>query len=128
MSSYHCLLTRYSLAFVWIYTAITSLLLDKATGLEILSTGGITGLMAEVLLFSGAILDLIIGVWLLTNQSQKLCCDVQLATITIFTLLLTLIDANFWLHPFGPVTKNIPIMVLILIYRARFSSRKAEAD
>ena len=31
----------------------------------------------------------------------------------IYTVLLSVIDPAFWLHPFGPLTKNAPMLVLI---------------
>jgi hypothetical protein len=44
----------------------------------------------------------------------RLCCIVQIVVIVIYTLLLTVIDASMWLHPFGPLTKNLPIIILIM--------------
>ncbi len=49
----------------------------------------------------------------ITSVNSKLCCIVQVCVIAIYTLLLTFIDPSFWLHPFGPIVKNIPIVVLI---------------
>jgi len=83
-----------------------------------LSNGNITGLLADVSIYSGGALDIFLGAWLLTSIRIKLCCIVQIVTIFVFSILLTFIDASFWLHPFGPITKNFPIIVLIIfVYR-----------
>ncbi|MEM6984953.1 MAG: DoxX-like family protein [Pseudomonadota bacterium] len=58
--------------------------------------------------------------WLVTTWQARWCCVVQAAVIIVYSVLLTAIDASFWLHPFGPLTKNLPLLVLILwVYRSR---------
>jgi len=106
---------KLALAFLWIFTGLTSLFFSPELGYELLNSVSITGLKASMLVYSGALLDIGIGLWLLSSWKVRYCCLAQCLTITIYTLLLTLIDASFWLHPFGPLTKNIPILMLILI-------------
>jgi len=108
-------LTIFSLAFVWITTAIISVFISPEIGFSILSKVNIVGTQADFFVYGGSFLDLILGVWILSKKAIKLCCWIQAITILSYTLLLTLIDASFWVHPFGPLTKNIPILVLIMI-------------
>ena len=109
---------RVSLSFLWISTGITSLFFAKDIGYEVLAQGGITGGLADVALISGSLLDIAIGIWLLTNRQLRVCYLLQLAVMTTYTLLLSVIAPHFWLHPFGPLTKNIPIAVLVFyLYR-----------
>ena len=110
-------LARYSLAFLWLFTALTSSIFAPEVGFAIIAKAQITGLWADIALYGGSILDGLIGIWLLSNYKMRWCCNVQLMVIAVFTLLLTIIDYSFWLHPFGPVTKNIPIVVLIVYMR-----------
>ena len=109
------LAARFSLAFLWLFTAITSAFFAREEGFEILSGGGITGYLADFCLYSGSLLDAAIGFWLLAGKRLGLCYVIQFWIIIVYSLLLTVIDANFWLHPFGPITKNIPLLVLIYI-------------
>jgi hypothetical protein len=104
---------KYSLAFLWIFTGLTSVYFSPEIGYEVLANANVTGSLADVSIYAGGILDIILGLWLITPFKTKLCCIVQVSVITIYTVLLTFIDASFWLHPFGPITKNIPIIVLI---------------
>ncbi len=104
---------KYSLAFLWVFTGITSICFSPEVGYEILSSASITGLMADVSVYAGGALDIVIGLWLLTSIKIRLCCIIQVVIIVLYTMLLTFIDPNFWLHPFGPITKNFPIIVLI---------------
>ena len=104
---------KYSLAFLWIFTGLTSVYISPEIGYEILANANVTGALADVVIYAGGILDIVLGLWLITSFKTKLCCITQISVITIYTILLTFIDASFWLHPFGPITKNIPIIVLI---------------
>ncbi len=113
----------YSLAFLWVFTGLTSIYLSPEIGYEILASANITGSMADLSVYAGGALDIVLGLWLITSVKTKLCCIVQVATIALYTLMLTVIDASFWLHPFGPITKNIPIIVLILFVYSRVSNK-----
>jgi len=104
---------KYSLAFLWVFTGLTSMYFSPEIGYEILANAKITGSLADTAIYAGGILDIVLGLWLMTSFKPKLCCIVQVLVITVYTVLLTFIDASFWLHPFGPIIKNFPIIVLI---------------
>jgi hypothetical protein len=38
---------------------------------------------------------------------------VQLVLVAGYTLLITLFLPEYWLHPYGPVAKNLPLLALI---------------
>lgn len=113
MTSGMTLAARLSLSFLWIFTGITSVFFAKDIGHEVLANGGITGPLADLSILSGSVQDVIIGIWLLVGWRLKLCYLVQMVVIVVYTLLLTVIDPGYWLHPFGPMTKNIPMLVFI---------------
>ncbi len=104
---------RLSLAFLWVFTGVTSVFFAKEIGYKVLASGGITGALADLSIMSGSILDVAIGIWLLLGKRLKLCYLVQIVVVVSYTLLLTVIDPNYWVHPFGPLTKNIPLLVMI---------------
>ena len=113
----------YSLAFLWVFTGLTSIYFSPEIGYEILASANITGFMASFSVYAGGALDIVLGLWLLTSVKTKLCCLVEIAVIAFYTMILTVIDMSFWLHPFGPITKNIPIVVLIgYVYIANVDS------
>lgn len=117
------LAARLSLSFLWIFTAITSAFFAREEGFEILARGGLSGPLAEISLYSGSILDALIGIWLLIGKRLDRCYFIQLWVIIVYSVLLTIIDADFWLHPFGPLTKNIPILVMIYFLYAHERAR-----
>lgn len=115
MTERQILAAKLSLAFLWIFTGLTSLFFAPEIGYDILASGGVTGHLADFCVTGGALADILIGLWVLSNKFQRFCFYVQVGIILTFTVLLTVISPVFWLHPFGPVTKNIPIIVLIWI-------------
>lgn len=116
MTSNQALAAKLSLAFLWIFTGLTSIFFAPEIGYQILESAGIDDALADLCVMGGAFADVVMGIWVLTNKYQRLCFYTQVGIILTFTVLLTIVAPAFWLHPFGPVTKNIPILVLIWIY------------
>lgn len=106
---------KYSLSFLWIFTGLTSIFFSPEIGYQILAGANVNGTLADISVIGGGALDIALGLWLLSAFRIKLCCLIQVTVIVSYTVLLTFIDASFWLHPFGPITKNFPIIVLITL-------------
>lgn len=113
MTSLQRSIARWSLAILWLATALISAFISPEVGFSILAHGGIERESAEVMLYGGSLLDALLGIWLVTGWQLRLCCQLQLLTIGIYTVLLTILAPEFWLHPFAPVLKNLPVLVLI---------------
>lgn len=111
-------LAKISLAFLWMFTGLTSLFFSPKLGFNLLENVNITGINAILLVYSGVLLDITLGIWVLSSWKIKICYTIQFFTIITYTILLSIIDPSFWLHPFGPLTKNLPILVLILMVLA----------
>ena len=109
------LFSIFSLSFLWIFTGVTSIYFSPEIGYEILAIGGTTGALAKTLIYSGGIIDIAIGVWMLSRYRLKWCLRFQIIIIISYSILLSFIAPEFWLHPFGPLTKNIPIIALTLL-------------
>ena len=107
------LAARLSLGFLWFFTGITSVFFAKDIGYEVLANGGIKGNLATLSIYSGSFLDIVISFWLLSGKYLRNCYLIQIIVIVLYTLLLTAIEPNFWIHPFGPLTKNIPLLVML---------------
>lgn len=116
MTATQTLCAKYSLVFLWLMTGFTSLFFAPELSYEILREGGITATLADACLLAGALADIVIGLWLLSGRYQRGCYYSQIGIIVVFTLLISLLMPAYWLHPFGPVSKNVPILVLIWLY------------
>jgi hypothetical protein len=105
-----------SVAAVWIWTGLVSLGLYPVAGsMALLADFGLQGPWASAALYAGALLDLLLGVLVFTLPARWrpwLWCA-QLALIAGYTLLITLRIPQWWLHPFGPISKNLPMLAVI---------------
>jgi len=109
-------LLRIVIAFVWIWSGIVSAFLyPQDLALELLYEIGTPEVLALPLLYVASLLDITIGVLMLMNYRLQLLLKFQLLVIFVYTLLLTFLATHHWLHPFGPVLKNLPLLVSIYI-------------
>ena len=108
-------IARISLSFLWLFTAATSFWWGRDSGYAILAQQNIHNDFADICINAGSLLDAVIGLWLLTGRRLKWCYGLQIILIVSYSILLSFIAPDFWLHPFGPITKNLPIVVLIFM-------------
>ncbi|EIC21599.1 NAD(P)H-binding protein [Thiorhodovibrio frisius] len=109
-------LLRYSLALLWIFTAITSAFLyPQEKSYALLEEVGIDEIAQPFFLYGAALLDLLLGTALLLRRHVTAVALLQIATILAYSLIITITLPEFWLHPYGPISKNIPLLVATLI-------------
>jgi uncharacterized protein YbjT (DUF2867 family) len=110
------LVGRIAVALVWLVTAVLSLGVYPVAGsLALLAGVGLRGAIAYVALYGGALLDLALGIATLAlhGRALRLAYLAQVALILSYTAIITVALPAFWLHPFGPILKNLPMLALI---------------
>ncbi len=109
---------RIVLALVWLVSAALSFgIFPTVDSLELLARVGLHGGLAWLVLYSAAALDAALGVATLLKPS-RLLWRLQFGLIFSYTLIISIWLPEFWLHPFGPVLKNLPILALLLVLDA----------
>ncbi len=109
-------LLRIALALTWIFTGLTSAFFYPAeTSYTMLSQTGISGVLAPLMLYGAATLDLLLGLALLFSFHIRTAALIQIALMLLYSVIISVALPEFWLHPFGPVTKNLPLIVSTLI-------------
>lgn len=107
-------LLRLSIALVWIVTGIVSLgLYPVADSYALLARVGITGMLAPLMLYGAALLDLVFGVATLALKRRRWLWYAQIAVIAFYSLIISWRLPEFWLHPYGPLLKNLPMLAAI---------------
>lgn len=109
---------RTAIALVWLWTGIVSLgLYPVQQSYELLARVGLHGGMATLALYGAALLDLALGVLTLFSPQRwrGAVWAAQLALIAGYTVLITLFLPEHWLHPYGPILKNLPMMAAIAL-------------
>ncbi len=107
---------RLSVALVWFWTGVVSLgLYPVADSLALLARVGAAGALAWVLLYGAALLDLALGVATLVAPARwrQPLWAAQIALIAGYTALISWRLPEFWLHPYGPLLKNLPMLAVI---------------
>ena len=111
-------LLRLSIAFVWIWTFVVSIgLYPRAQSLALLAQVGAQGAWADMVLTGAALFDLALGIGTLTLTARlrsRWLWPLQLLLIAFYTTAITLAMPDFWLHPFGPLSKNLPMCAAIV--------------
>lgn len=108
-------LLRWSLIAVWLGTAGVSLLELDGQSAQLLHAAGLSQpLLVQALTVSGAATDLALGValWLRPKRTTYLAA---LALMLLMTLAATMLLPALWLHPLGPLLKNLPIAALLWV-------------
>jgi uncharacterized membrane protein len=111
-------LMQYSVAAVWIITGLLSLgIYPQEDSFELLARIGIKDMTASAALYFGSTADIIFGLMTLYATSKCLW-QAQALFVLIYTLVISIYLPEFWLHPFGPILKNIPFLTLLwLLYK-----------
>ena len=107
---------RVALALLWIWTAAVSFgLYPVADSYALLARVGLHGRPATLALYGAAALDLLLGVLTLCAPARwrRRVWLAQLALIAGYTVLITAFLPEYWLHPYGPIAKNLPLLALI---------------
>jgi hypothetical protein len=62
-------------------------------------------------------MDLLIGIAILTLRRRGWLWLAQIAVILGYTLIISVKLPEYWAHPYGPILKNLPMLVAIwLLY------------
>lgn len=109
-------LLRGSVAVVWIVTGILSLgVYPAAQSYALLAAVGVPAGAAPLLLYGAALLDLGLGLGTLLLRQRRALWLAQIAVMLGYTAIISLHLPEFWLHPFGPVLKNLPLLAAIVV-------------
>lgn len=109
---------RASIAAVWIATAVVSFgLYPVELSYDLLARTGIPAALQPLMLYGAATFDLVLGLGILLLPKRRWLWLAQLALIGFYTLVIAIRLPEFLLHPYGPLTKNLPMLAAIwLLY------------
>lgn len=107
---------RVSLAAVWFVAGAVSMgIYPVEESYVLLARVGITGSFAPIALYGAAAMDIAFGFGTLFLRNRRLLWIAQVTLIGVYMVAITLFLPEFWLHPFGPLIKNLPILAVILL-------------
>jgi uncharacterized protein YbjT (DUF2867 family) len=109
---------RWSIVAVWIATAIVSFgLYPVEQSYDLLARSGIPPSLQPLMLYGAASFDLLLGLGIAFLPRRRWLWRAQLALIGFYTVVIAFKLPEFLLHPYGPLTKNLPMLAAIwLLY------------
>jgi len=111
-------LLRLGLAGLWIASGLIGLLAPAETVSRIALSMGLEAETGRVIGWASCLADVLIGIGLLARSRTPLLLAGQLFLILGYTAVLSYAAAGLWLDPFGPLAKNLAVLLLVLIWAA----------
>jgi hypothetical protein len=104
---------RWSLVFVWLATACASVWELDGQSTALLAAAGLHDpAWMCLLILGGAAADALLGLAIAVRPSRRVYLAV-LGWMGLMTFAATALLPGLWLHPLGPLTKNIPIAAVL---------------
>jgi len=107
-------LLRFSLVTVWLFTAVASIVELNGQSRQVLAEAGIASppWLVQLLIVGGAAADLAVGLalWWRPGRASYLAA---FGLLLLLTAVATFLQPTLWLHPLGPLLKNLPIAALL---------------
>jgi hypothetical protein len=76
------------------------------------------------MLNAGAAFDALLGLGILLRPAWRTVWLGQIALMAGYSAILTWRAPEWWLHPFGPLLKNVPLVALTLLMLALVPPRR----
>jgi hypothetical protein len=105
---------RGGLAFVWVWEGLLACVFFQSQALrDVLAGTGLPLGDPELLLKAAGVGQALGGLAILCLRGRllRLLLALQLAGLIVICVLVTWYDAQLWWHPFGPITKNVPLIL-----------------
>ena len=110
-------LLKFSIALLWIFSGVVSLgVYPIGDSLKLLAALGLQGATALFSLYGLAALDIALGLAVCFKPGRTLWAT-MFALVLFYSIGIAIFLPEYWLHPFMPVGKNLPILaILVLLY------------
>lgn len=112
-----------AISFIWLWSGISSLI-SWDESYRLMKEIGTNHQYSVLFIYLGSMADIILGSVVFWKRKRRQVLVVQLLFILIYTLVLSLRAPHYWLHPFGVLSKNIPLIALSYYLYQRKDGRK----
>ncbi|MBA2920009.1 NAD(P)H-binding protein [Sphingomonas sp. MAH-20] len=100
---------------MWIASAVLGLAFGDAETRAVVQGLGLPETCVRPLQLGGSLLDLSVAALLAADRTARWSTAVQLVVVLGYTVVIGLAQPHLWFDPLGPLLKNLPIIVLILM-------------
>jgi len=109
-------LARAALVLLWLLSGLIGLLAEPSATAAVRALLGLPEAAHAPLLYAFCALDIGLALALLRRWGDAFArAALQVAVVLGYSLVLSIAAPHLWLEPLGPLLKNLPILVLILV-------------
>jgi hypothetical protein len=95
---------------------------------ELLARAGVPQPLRSFALYGAALLDLGFGIASLGLRRRRPLWFAQIALILAYTAIISLRLPEYWLHPYGPILKNLPMLAALWLLAEFDRAREKQRD
>jgi uncharacterized protein YbjT (DUF2867 family) len=106
---------RTVLVGLWLASAWLGVAYGASATTKLVAALGLTPAWSDPLRIASSLLDFAIAALLIAGRTPRLAMVVQLATVLGYTAVIGFALPPLWIDPLGPLLKNLPILLLILV-------------
>lgn len=107
---------RFTVGFIWLATPyVTWFVWPRAQSLSLLDDAGLPVSLAPFAIDLTCVVELLLGLATWAGWRLAWVGGLQFLMVLAFTALLIAGGSSLWGHPFGPLTKNVPLLAAILL-------------
>lgn len=104
------------LASMWLASAWLGLAHGAMQTQAVVHSLGLPASWADPMRIGSSLLDIAVAAQMLFDRSVARAALVQLAVVSGYTVVIGLALPELWLDPLGPLFKNLPVMLAIVVY------------
>lgn len=105
------LIALLAISFIWFWSGISSLI-SWEESLEITNGLGASQELSILLVWTGSVVDIILAFAIFSKRYRRKVLIIQVVVMLGYMLILSVFAPAYWLHPFGVLAKNIPLLAL----------------
>ena len=116
---------RIGMALIWVTEGLfPKILFQQPWEVDIVASSGLVPMDASHFLIAMGAAQVVSGlaVLLLSGRALRALLLAQVAALVVLPLLVSWQEPSLWVHPFGPLIKNVPIVVGTFVLASRCST------
>ena len=100
-----------AISFIWICSGVSSLI-SWDESYKLMQEIGANHQLSVLFIWLGSIADIFLGIAIFSKKYKKNIIKLQILTMLTYMIILSIGAPYYWIHPFGVLTKNIPLIAL----------------
>lgn len=107
---------RFSIALVWLWAGwVSAFVYSSDSSYQMLKQIGTPESFAPLMLYGASAIDFALGFAMLLCWRLRWVVYCQVVIMLVYSVVITIALPEYWAHPFGPMIKNLPLLVATFV-------------